>query len=139
MMKMRSIPAALAVLLVTVAAPAAAQADVAPAASLFVEAGPAAAIAPDSPETPRPALFPALCLSCEARWSQAPRAALEAERLPRGMAPLIGGVAGAVAGLAAMRLSCGEPGSCEMGDLVGILGGAVIGFTIGHTIERTLP
>lgn len=137
MRKMRVILAALCLVsLCAIATPGATQ-EVA-AASGSSEAFPASTstIDAESAETTGPLLFPALCMACEASRQEA---ALDEARLPRGVTPLIGGVVGAVVGFAIVRLNCGEPGSCEMGDLFGILGGAVIGFSIGKTLEDMMP
>lgn len=91
----------------------------------------------DSGDSQRLALLPHPCLACEAARRDVGRARA-AEALPRGVAPLIGGVGGAVVGFVAMRVACANR-SCEMADLVGIVGGAVIGATIGRAVEGTLP
>ena len=89
-------------------------------------------------EAARPLLFPPACLACAAAPSAASGApVLEAERLPRGATPAIGAVLGAVVGFVGMRLYCGDD-FCEMRDLIGILGGAVVGWSIGKTLEEML-
>jgi hypothetical protein len=99
----------------------------------------ASALANASADAKMPALLPPPCLSCAAaRMDVREASAVEAEALPRGAAPLIGGVVGAAVGFVAMRVACADR-SCEMADLFGILGGAVIGFTVGKEIEGTLP
>ena len=60
------------------------------------------------------------------------------DRAARGEAPVIGGLAGAVVGLIAMRLYCMNR-DCEMEDLVGILLGAVVGVSIGRYVEDPGP
>ncbi len=90
-----------------------------------------------SADAKAPAFFPPPCLACGAARKDVGWA-LDAEALPRGVAPLIGGVVGAVAGLVATRIACANR-SCEMADLGGILGGAVIGVAIGKEIEGMLP
>lgn len=54
-------------------------------------------------------------------------------RLGPDAAALIGGVAGAVAGYGLMKFVCRNR-YCEMGDLVGIVLGAVVGSSIGHVL-----
>ncbi|HEY0036058.1 MAG TPA: hypothetical protein VGB66_05185 [Longimicrobium sp.] len=94
-----------------------------------------------SERSPVPLLAYGGCLTCDATSrSPAPpiRYELRSEALPKGVGPVIGGVVGAVVGLVAVRIACADR-FCEMADLGGILGGAVVGVTIGKGIEGTLP
>ncbi|HEY0022187.1 MAG TPA: hypothetical protein VGB24_04730 [Longimicrobium sp.] len=89
----------------------------------------------------RVSLLPYGCLTCDVSTrSLAPpiRHELGSEALPRGAAPVIGGVVGAVVGFVAVQIACADR-FCEMAELGGILGGAVFGVAIGHTIAGTLP
>jgi hypothetical protein len=61
-------------------------------------------------------------------------ARLDAEALPRSAAPVIGVFVGAAAGFLVSRIACRDR-FCEMGDMVGILGGAVVGYAIGQYIK----
>jgi hypothetical protein len=117
-------------LLLCLATPAAAQSDTPPERPPVITPAASATLP-----------LPATCLLCEA----APLipvdrldARVDARALPKGVAPVIGGVVGAVVGFIAVRIACADR-FCEMADLGGILGGAVVGVTIGKGIEGTLP
>lgn len=77
---------------------------------------------------------PVTCLRCEMRLPSTNKYRLDSEALPRSAAPAIGAVVGAVAGFVAFRIACHDR-SCEMADLGGILGGAVVGYVIGAYIK----
>jgi hypothetical protein len=114
-------------------------------------AGPARAQASDAPDESlgRPAaryeaasaqalaaLLPPSCLSC--RPSPSVRLTEDDARLPRGAAPVIGGVVGAVVGLIVVRVYCADR-YCEMGDLFGPLVGGLLGVLVGKEIEGSFP
>ena len=117
-------------LLLCLAAPAAGQSDTSPERPLV-----------SAPATSAALPLPVTCLLCEAAPLtpvDRPDPRLDAGALPKGVAPVIGGVVGAVVGFVAMRIACADR-FCEMGDLVGPLAGAVFGVAIGKGIEGTLP
>jgi hypothetical protein len=137
MMNVRTLCRALAgIVLLGAVAPAAAQQEPAESGQRVIADVPA----PQREEPAlHPALFPSPCLACVADPSMraAPGPTLDPARLPRGVAPVIGGVVGAVAGLVVVRLYCADR-FCEMGDLVGPLVGAVVGVMIGQSYEGSL-
>jgi hypothetical protein len=98
----------------------------------------------DAMATQHMPLFPPPCLACAARPSlfearpSARASALEVESLPQGVAPVVGGVVGAVVGLFAAYLYCVDR-FCEMGEPIGLFVGGLVGVLIGKEIEGSFP
>lgn len=87
-------------------------------------------LASDSLRLPLPAVHAAVLPPHATATSSGVAASL---RLDPAAAGLLGGVVGAAVGFGLMRFSCKDR-FCEMGDLVGILAGALIGSTLGRAL-----
>lgn len=68
----------------------------------------------------------------------APSHSLRRLHLSPSAAAVLGGVVGAAAGYAWMSIRCRDR-FCEMGELVGILGGAVVGGALGYVLAGGGP